>query len=63
MSTSDTTKTFVKQFNTAYKDTYINEISTENMKKYLKILLKKDQKFVKIFLREIKNKKLVSKIK
>lgn len=34
MSTSDTTETFVKQFNTAYEDKYINEIPKEKYEKY-----------------------------
>ena len=38
MSTPDTTETFVKQFNTAYEDKYINEIPKEKYEKYEKIL-------------------------
>ena len=63
MSTLNTTETFVKQFNSAYEDKYINEIPKEKYEKYkniLKDIIKRNPEICNIFKRN-KDQKITAK--
>jgi hypothetical protein len=60
MSTPDTTETFVKQFNAAYEDKYINEIPKEKYENILKDIIERRPEICEIFKRN-KDQKITAK--